>query len=109
MTEPLSFRKGYDIAQKSARMQNKNFCSKSTQTIQENYLDTTEKGLDIHASTVGIIDLCAIRHNYKLLQSFCRASCQIAPVVKANAYGLGALPIVETLAQEVQGVFLWLT
>lgn len=46
------------------------------------------------------IDLAALAHNYQLLKDKVEASCQVAGVVKANAYGLGldrVVPILERL------------
>lgn len=46
------------------------------------------------------IDLAALAHNYQSLKDRVEASCQIAGVVKADAYGLGAdriVPILERL------------
>ncbi len=44
-----------------------------------------------------VIDLNALAENYRHLQSL-SAPAQCAAVVKANAYGLGAVPVAETLA-----------
>jgi len=43
------------------------------------------------------IDLDAVRHNYKILQDKVGANCIVAPSVKANAYGLGAVHVVPAL------------
>jgi alanine racemase len=54
---------------------------------------------EAHAGTVLTIDLGAIRDNYRLLRTKVgRAAC--AGVVKADAYGLGAKRIAQTLAEE---------
>lgn len=45
-----------------------------------------------------IIDLSAIKHNYKYVQDTSKVA--VAPVVKANAYGLGVSHISKTLEQE---------
>ncbi|MBU0858354.1 MAG: alanine racemase [Alphaproteobacteria bacterium] len=43
------------------------------------------------------IDLVALAHNYQLLKDKVEASCAVAGVVKADAYGLGARQIVPIL------------
>lgn len=47
--------------------------------------------------TRALIDLDALRHNYKLAQSLAPAS-KTMPMVKANAYGHGAVTVAEALA-----------
>ena len=49
------------------------------------------------ASAVMHIDLGAIQHNYKVLKKHVGPKCKIAPVVKTNAYGLGADKTVSAL------------
>lgn len=44
------------------------------------------------------LDLEALRHNVRLLQGRLPEGCQLAAVVKANAYGHGAAPVARTLA-----------
>lgn len=44
------------------------------------------------------IDLEALRHNYLALQTCARASVSVMPVIKADAYGHGAVPVAECLA-----------
>ena len=52
-----------------------------------------------HAGAVLAIDLQAIRSNYRLLRSkLAGAACGAA--VKADAYGLGAIPVAQALADE---------
>jgi alanine racemase len=48
------------------------------------------------------IDLDALIHNYNQAQSFCSAGQRLLAVVKADAYGHGAVPVCKTLA--AQGV-----
>ena len=43
------------------------------------------------------IDLAAIRANYKILQNKVGESCEVAGVVKADAYGLGVGSVAQTL------------
>ena len=43
------------------------------------------------------IDLGALRHNYQALQRHVGSQCQVAPVIKTNAYGLGAQKAAEAL------------
>lgn len=43
------------------------------------------------------IDLKALADNYRLFQEQVGANCQVAGVVKADAYGLGLKPVVEKL------------
>ena len=45
-----------------------------------------------------IIDLDAVRHNYRVLQSACKA--EVMPVVKADAYGHGMVMVSRVLAGE---------
>lgn len=54
------------------------------------------------------IDLAAIVHNYRLLESLAResrASLPLLPVVKADAYGHGAVPVARALAAEGASMF----
>jgi alanine racemase len=44
------------------------------------------------------IDLAALRHNYQALQACAGASVSVMPVVKADAYGHGAVPVAQALA-----------
>lgn len=46
--------------------------------------------------TKALIDLTALRHNYRLAQALAPASNNIA-IIKANAYGHGAIPIAKSL------------
>jgi alanine racemase len=48
---------------------------------------------------VMLIDLNAIRRNYRAFESYISPTT-IAPVIKANAYGLGMIPVCETLVDE---------
>ncbi|MBT7903960.1 MAG: alanine racemase, partial [Porticoccaceae bacterium] len=47
--------------------------------------------------TAAIIDLQALRHNYGLAESLAPNS-QTIPMVKANAYGHGAIEVATALA-----------
>ena len=42
----------------------------------------------------------ALCHNVKTLQALLPAGCQLMPVLKANAYGHGALPVAQVLARQ---------
>src|SRR3989304_3807116 len=46
------------------------------------------------------ISLSALRHNYRPLRSLLPPSTSILAVVKANAYGHGAVPVSRTLVEE---------
>ena len=46
------------------------------------------------------VSLKALRQNYKILQQSLDKNIKIIPVVKADAYGHGLIPIVETLINE---------
>jgi alanine racemase len=48
--------------------------------------------------TVAEIDLAALRHNLAQAARFCRPGQRILAVVKADAYGHGAVPVSQTLA-----------
>ena len=50
-----------------------------------------------HASAVMRVNLSALKHNYQALKQHVGQNCQIAPVVKTNAYGLGATQAVKAL------------
>lgn len=50
-----------------------------------------------YASAVMNINLGALQNNYQVLQKHVGSQCQIAPVVKTNAYGLGAKKAAEAL------------
>ncbi len=52
----------------------------------------------MHDPSVIEIDLAAIRHNVRLLRRIIGSGCAICPVVKADAYGLGAVPIARCLS-----------
>ena len=45
------------------------------------------------------IDLVALEHNYRALRAMLPAECKFLGVVKANAYGHGALPVARRLEQ----------
>jgi len=44
------------------------------------------------------IDLAALRHNYQALQRCAGAAVAVMPVIKADAYGHGAVPVAQALA-----------
>jgi alanine racemase len=48
--------------------------------------------------TEAVIDLSALTHNLKAVQQRLNGTCEILAVLKADAYGHGALPIARTLA-----------
>ena len=41
------------------------------------------------------VDLAAIRHNMQLLQQHIGPHCHLMPVIKADAYGMGDIPVAE--------------
>ncbi|MGQ9921660.1 MAG: alanine racemase [Desulfobacca sp.] len=45
-----------------------------------------------------VIDLAALRANFRQLRQWCRADVKIMGVVKADAYGHGLVPVAKTLA-----------
>jgi alanine racemase len=56
----------------------------------------------VHAVTLSAsgkltIDLRAVQENYALLQQKVAPGCRVRAVVKADAYGLGAVPVVKAL------------
>lgn len=59
--------------------------------------DLRDSSIPETASAVATVDLGAITHNYHNLKNRLKPGCELAPVVKANAYGLGMLPIATTL------------
>ncbi|MBZ6527759.1 alanine racemase [Aerococcaceae bacterium DSM 111021] len=52
-----------------------------------------------HRPTQAIVDLTAIRHNIKLVESHLKDGQQIYATVKANGYGHGAVPIARAALQ----------
>jgi len=52
------------------------------------------------ALTVLDVDLNAIAHNYHFVVRHIGSTCLCAPVVKANAYGLGMIPVAKRLFHE---------
>ena len=51
------------------------------------------------ARTWAEIDLAALAHNYRALRSNLEPGCKFVGVVKANAYGHGALPVAKRLEE----------
>lgn len=51
----------------------------------------------LHTTAVLEIDLSALAHNYQTIQAAVPSHCRIGAVVKCNAYGLGAVPVVKRL------------
>ena len=45
------------------------------------------------------VDLAAIRHNMQILQQQLGEHCRMMPVIKADAYGLGDIPVAEACLQ----------
>ena len=43
------------------------------------------------------VDLSALAHNYRVLRGLCPPDCKFLGVVKADAYGHGAVPVARTL------------
>lgn len=52
-----------------------------------------------HATAYLELDLEAVRQNYKTIQSVLKKGCRLSAVVKANAYGMGAIPTSKALYQ----------
>jgi len=44
------------------------------------------------------VDLAAIAENARTLETLCSPNCHVAPVIKGNAYGHGAVPVARALA-----------
>ncbi|MDR0406897.1 MAG: alanine racemase, partial [Holosporales bacterium] len=66
--------------------------------------NSSEHGLSLlpaHTLSAIQIDLTHVQHNYRVLQQFLKDSgsmqTRCGGVVKANAYGVGAIPVVKTL------------
>ena len=57
------------------------------------------------ASLVATVFLDAIAHNYRTLCQHADPTCTVAPVLKANAYGLGMIPLAHHLARSGAGHF----
>lgn len=57
--------------------------------------------LRVNRPALARIDLSALAHNYRLAKKL-HGGCALA-VIKANAYGHGALPCAETLSREADG------
>jgi len=57
-------------------------------------------GIDIHYPVWAEIDCSAIRHNFHLIRSHIENTVKIMAVIKANAYGHGAIQVARLLAQE---------
>lgn len=55
--------------------------------------------LDMRDTSVIEIDLSAVAHNMRLLRRIVGPACAICPVVKADAYGLGAVRLAKCLLQ----------
>ncbi len=47
-----------------------------------------------------VIDLDALRHNFRQLRGYCAPETRIMAVVKADAYGHGLVPVARTLVRE---------
>lgn len=54
---------------------------------------------DAQMRTWAEIDLGALEHNYRALRGMLEPGCRFLGVVKANAYGHGAVPVAETLVR----------
>jgi alanine racemase len=54
----------------------------------------------VYSDSVIIIDLRAVRENYRTLKNILGDKSECAGTVKANAYGLGAVKVAEALAKE---------
>jgi len=52
-----------------------------------------------------VVDLSAIARNYRLLEERAGTGVAVIPVVKADAYGHGAVPVARRLEQEGAGIF----
>jgi alanine racemase len=51
-------------------------------------------------ATVAAIDLAAFAHNIQVVRRLLPATCQILAVVKADAYGHGAVPLARVAQQQ---------
>ncbi|MEW6544138.1 MAG: alanine racemase [Nitrospirota bacterium] len=52
-----------------------------------------------HSPTSAVIDLSALAHNLGQVRRYLPAGCDVLAVVKADAYGHGAVPVSRTLAK----------
>ena len=55
--------------------------------------------IDLSRPTWLEIDLAAVRHNFQIVQDRVAPGVDIFPVIKADAYGLGALPLAPLLSK----------
>ena len=53
------------------------------------------------------VDLDALAHNARALQAALAPGCRLMAVVKADAYGHGALPVARRLEREGVGALPW--
>jgi alanine racemase len=61
--------------------------------------ETRRVTLDMRDTSVLEIDLSAVAHNMRLLRRIVGPACAVCPVVKADAYGLGAVRLAKCLLQ----------
>lgn len=66
-------------------------------SLQRNSPAHVEKTIPDHVTMALEIDLAAIAHNYCLTKSFLGSGCEIAGVVKSDAYGVGMVPVAREL------------
>ena len=64
---------------------------------QESERSSFLKSVPAATTSVMMVDLQAIQHNYVLTQAHLKPGCQIAAVVKADSYGLGMSQISQAL------------
>ncbi len=61
----------------------------------ELYMTDREKGAFMQRYTICEIDLAAIRHNVGVMKAHVAGGAKFLAVVKANAYGHGAVPVAK--------------
>lgn len=62
------------------------------------HCDTTLAGSATHSGAILHVDLAALVANWRLLKARSKGQADCAAVLKANAYGLGAVPVGKALA-----------
>ena len=55
--------------------------------------------------TYATVNLAALAHNLSLITRYLPTSCEVMAIVKANAYGHGALAVAQALAKQGIGRF----
>jgi alanine racemase len=67
--------------------------------LREIHVTLLEVQITVSHPTIIEVDLTALVHNFKEIRKKVGAGCKIMAVVKANAYGHGAVPVASALAR----------